>query len=274
MLKKLIRRGLLFAVSFCAVLFTACYVPLFSDPLDSKNLPDDVFDEKAYASLLKTGAMFDYDKKIIIEFSENKYSDIKDYSAEKKDNVERYTLYGMITSFYPEGPKEGPWESELPVLLVPFRCADKLFFRVTLDYFHFIMEKNIDINSMFMIRPYSFILNVEEKDGEWDVGFVEFASLDLGFGSGKSMQVVKHSDKVELNDGIVMNSPEDVLELLKDPKNYKVVGGYELRPVPEGRLDELKDVLREEMAEKAGKSGKNKESEEESREDSKEDSKD
>jgi hypothetical protein len=71
-----------------------------------------------------------------------------------------------------------------------------------------------------------------------------------------------------------MNEPEDLLEMLKDMKNYKLNGSYKLRPVPEGRLDELKAALREEAAEKAGKSGKNKESEEESREDSKEDSKD
>ena len=275
MLKKLIRSGLIFAGAFCAVLITSCISPLFSDPLESKDLPDEMFDEKVHASLLKTGAMFDYDEKFIIEFSEDKYPELQDYSEKKKNNVDRYTLYGLLTYFQPEGPRgESLWETELPVLLVPFRVDGKLFFRMTLDYFYFIMEKDIAFNFLFMMHPYSYILQAEEVEDGWEVKIVEFASLDLGFGSGRSMQVVKHSDKVELHDGIVMNEPEDLLEMLKDTKNYKLNGSYKLRPVPEGRLDELKAALREEAAEKAGKSGKNKESEEESREDSKEDSKD
>ena len=261
MMKSLIHVCLLLVASFCAVLFASCYTPLFTDPLDDKDLPEDMFDAEIYESLLKIGSMKEKDGAFVIEFSKEKYPELISYT-DKTANLVRYTLFGLVTFFYPDGPKEDVWETTLPVMIVPFRYADKLFFRMTIDYLYFLAEKDIDFNFLFMMHPYSFILSAEEnEDDGWDVGFVEFASVDFTFDLNDLLKTKKHSELVKLHQNVVINSKEEIFEMLKDPKNYEIRTKYSLQSVPDGRLEELKASLRAEAEEKNRKSRKKTETE-------------
>ena len=222
----MLRAGLLAAASSCAVLFASCGItPLYHPPVSDKT-PAEMFDAVVSASLLKTGSLRSEDGDVTIAFS--KYSD-RDAAAGPLANsdLEKYVVCGMAT-FTDKQSKDQPSETWLPVLLVPFRHADSLFFYLALDH-EYLMEKyKLNPEYVFMFHPYSYLLKAEEKDGGWEVGFVQFATIGL--------DVKKISDRVQVDDsGTVFNPPREILDMLADPKNYEVASKTLFLPVKSGQ---------------------------------------
>ena len=227
MLKSLVCGGMMIAASFCAVLFTSCGItPLFYPPIDDKS-PETMFDAEVCASLLKTGKLQSENGDVTIAFSECKDDVILTESSSLKGGFEKYALRGYVT-IVDDGEKEKDKaekeESWLPVLLVPFRNDGKLYFYLVIDQMYLVEKYKLNPEYIFMMRPYSYILTAERKDGGWEAGFVQFAT--------KALELKKIAEKARIDkDGTVLNPPAEVLEMLKDPKNYEVSSKTLFKPV-------------------------------------------
>lgn len=231
MLNSLFRGGMLLAVSFCAVLFTACGItPLYYPPIDDKS-PETMFDAEACASLLKVGKLQSEDGDVTIAFSACKDDVILTDTSSLKDGFEKYAVRGYVT-IVDDGDKEKEEKAEkkekeetwLPVLVVPFRNADKLYFYLVIDQMYLVEKYSLNPEYIFMMRPYSYILTAEQKDGGWEAGFVQFATKGLEF---KKIAEKAQTDK----DGTVFNPPAEILEMLKDAKNYEISSKTLFKPV-------------------------------------------
>ena len=222
MLKSFFRCGMISAASFCAVLFTSCGItPLYYPPLDDKS-PEAMFDADVCASLVKTGKLQSEDGEVTIAFSECKDDIILTDTSSLKDGFEKYAVRGYVTIVDKDGEKKD--ETWLPVLLVPFRNADKLYFYLVFDQMYLVEKYKLNPEYIFMTRPYSYILTAEQKDGGWEAGFVQFAT--------KALELKKIAEKAQIDkDGTVFNPPAEVLEMLKDPKNYEVSSKTLFKPV-------------------------------------------
>ena len=225
MLKSLFCGGMIIAASFCAVLFTSCGItPLYCPPIDDKS-PETMFDAAACASLLKTGKLQSDDGDVTIAFSECKDDVILTDTSSLKDGFEKYAVRGYVT-IVDDGEKEKAEKEEswLPVLIVPFRNADKLYFYMVIDQMYLVEKYKLNPEYIFMMRPYSYILTAEQKDGGWEAGFVQFAT--------KALELKKIAQKAQIDkDGTVLNPPAEVLEMLKDPKNYEITSKTVFKPV-------------------------------------------
>ena len=227
MLKFLFRGGLVLAASFCAVLFLSCGItPLYNPPIDDKS-PEAMFDAETCAALL-SGALKSDDGNVTVRFSECKDDVILTSSSSLKDGSEKYAVRGYVTIIddgdKEKKEKEEKAESWLPVLLVPFRNAGKLYFYLVIDQMYLVEKYNLNPEYIFMMRPYSYILTAERKDGGWEVGFVQFATTGL--------EVKKVAEKAQIDkDGTVLNPPAEILEMLKDPKNYEISSKTMFKPV-------------------------------------------
>ena len=225
MLKSLVHGGFVFAASFCAFLFTACGItPLYYPPVDDKS-PEETFDAEVCASLLKTGKLQSEDGDVTVAFGACKDDIILTESTTLKDSFAKYVVRGYAT-IVDDGDKEKEEKAEtwLPVLIVPFHNADKLYFYLTLDHMYIMEKYKLNPEYIFMTRPYSYILTTEQKDGGWEVGFVQFAT--------KGLELKKIAEKAQTDkDGTVFNPPEEVLEMLKDPKNYEISSKMLFKPV-------------------------------------------
>ena len=225
MLKSLAHGGIVFAASLCAVLFTACGItPLYYPPVDDKS-PEEMFDAEVCATLLKTGTLRSEDGDVTVSFSACRDDIILTEGATMKDSFAKYVVRGYAT-IVESGNKEKEEKAEtwLPVLIVPFRSADKLFFFLTLDHMYIMEKYKLNPEYIFMTRPYSYILTTEAKDGGWEVGFVQFAT--------KGLELKKIAEKAQTDkDGTVFNPPEEILEMLKDPKNYEISSKMLFKPV-------------------------------------------
>ena len=222
--------GMLLAVSFCsAVLFTACGItPLYYPPIDDKS-PEAMFDADTCAALLKGGKLQSEDGDVTIEFSACKDDVILTDTSSLKDGFEKYAVRGYAT-IVNDGDKEKDEKEEtwLPVLVVPFRHADKLYFYLALDHMYIMEKYKLNPEYIFMTRPYSYILTAEQKDGGWEIGFVQFAT--------KGLELKKIAEKAQTDkDGTVFNPPEEILEMLKDAKNYEISSKTLFKPVKSGK---------------------------------------
>lgn len=223
MLKPLVCGGMMIAASFCALIFTACGItPLYYPPLDDKS-PEAMFDADACASLLKAGKLQSDDGEVTIEFSACKDDVILTDTSSLKDGFEKYAVRGYVT-IIDDADKEKKEETWLPVLVVPFRNADKLYFYLVIDQLYLVEKYKLNPEYIFMMRPYSYILTAEQKDGGWEAGFVQFVT--------KGLEVKKIAEKAQTDkDGTVLNPPAEVLDMLKDPKNYEISSKTLFKPV-------------------------------------------
>ena len=223
MLKSLFFGGLVLAASFCAVLFTSCGVtPLYYPPIDDKS-PAEMFDAEVSASLLKTGKLQSDDGDVTIAFSECKDEVILAGSSSLKDGLEKCVVRGYAT-IVDDADKADKEETWLPVLVVPFRNDGKLYFYLVVDQMYLLEKYKLNPEYIFMTRPYSYILTAAPKDGGWEVGFVQFATTGL--------ELKKIAEKAQIDkDGTVLNPPAEVLDMLKDPKNYTVSSKTLFKPV-------------------------------------------
>ena len=225
MLKSLFCGGMIAAASFCAVLFTACGItPLYYPPIDDKS-PETMFDADTCALLLKSGKLQSDDGEVTIEFSACKDDVLLTDTSSLKDGFEKYAVRGYATIIDDaDKDKEEKTETWLPVLVVPFRNADKLYFYLALDHMYIMEKYKLNPEYIFMTRPYSYILTAEQKDGGWEIGFVQFVT--------KGLEVKKVAEKAQTDkDGTVFNPPAEVLEMLKDPKNYEISSKTLFKPV-------------------------------------------
>ena len=231
MLKTLFRGGLVLAASFCAVLFASCGItPLYYPPVDDKS-PDEMFDAEVSASLLKTGMLRTEDGEITVSFSEYKNGFKPDSSPEK--GFEESLVRGILTIVDRDDKEKGPVETWLPMVLSPFRQGDSLFFFLSLDHLYIMEKDKLNPQYIFMMRPYSYILKAEPKDGGWEIGFVQFATTGL--------EIKKIAEKAQIDkDGTVLNPPAEVLEMLKDPKNYEIVSKTTFLPVKDKDAEDPK----------------------------------
>ena len=221
MLQSFSRGGRILAAFLCAVFLASCGVtPLYNPPIDDKS-PESMFDAKTCSALL-VGTLKSDDGNVTVRFSECKDEVILTTSSTLKDEfVEKYAVRGYVT-IVDDGDKEKAGEKKaekeetwLPVLIVPFRNAGKLFFYLVIDQMYLVEKYKLNPEYIFMMRPYSYILSAEQKDDGWEVGFVQFATTGL--------EVKKVAEKAQIDkDGTVLNPPAEILEMLKDPKNYEI----------------------------------------------------
>ncbi len=232
MLKSLFHGGLALAASLCAVLFTSCGVtPLYYPPIDDKS-PEAMFDAETCAALLKSGPLKSDDGNVTITFSECKDDVILTASSTLKNGLEKCVVRGYVT-IVDDGDKDKTDEKKekaekeetwLPVLLAPFRNDGKLYFYLVVDQMYLLEKYKLNPEYIFMTRPYSYILTAEQKDGGWEVGFVQFATTGL--------EVKKVAENAQIDkDGTVLNPPAEILEMLKDPKNYEITSKTAFVPV-------------------------------------------
>ena len=183
-----------------------------------------MFDVDARTALLTGGKLHSDDGDVTIVFSESKDGVTVADSTSLKSDLEQYAVRGLATIVDSEDKEKGPVETILPVLIVPFRCADSLFFYLTLDHIYIMEQYKLNPEYVFMTRPYAYILKAERKDGGWEVGFVQFAT--------KGLELKKISDRVQTDkDGTVFNPPEEILDMLKDSKNYELSSKLLFLPV-------------------------------------------
>ena len=227
MLKSVFRGGLVLAASFCAVLLTSCGItPLYYPPIDDKS-PETMFDADVCTALLKTGSLQSENGDITVAFSPCKDDVILTASSSLKDGSEKYAVRGYATMI-DDGDKEKKEKAEkeetwLPVLIVPFHHADKLYFYLVVDQIYLVEKYKLNPEYLFMMRPYSYILTAEQKDGGWEVGFVQFATTGL--------EVKKVAEQAQIDkDGTVLNPPVEIMEMLKDPKNYEITAKMAFLP--------------------------------------------
>lgn len=224
MLKSLFRGGLVLAASVCAVLFASCGItPLYHSPIDDKS-PAEMFDAEASAALLKGGPLHSDDGDVTITFSECKDEVILGGTSSLKGGLEKCVVRGYATIVDDGKEKAEKEETWLPVLIVPFRNAGKLYFYLVIDQMYLLEKYKLNPEYIFMMRPYSYILTADPKDGGWEIGFVQFATTGL--------EVKKVAEKAQIDkDGTVLNPPAEILEMLKDPKNYEIASKTMFLPV-------------------------------------------
>ena len=234
MLQSLFRGGLVLAASFCAILFTSCGVtPLYYPPVDD-NTSAEMFDAETSAALLKTGMLKATDENIKVVFSEYKDGANKDIESIMKKDFDGCLVRGMVTMI-DDDKEKGPVETWLPVVVAPFKQGDSLFFFMALDNLYIMEKTGLNPEYVFMMKPYSYILKAEPKDGGWEVGFVQFATTGL--------ELKKVTDKTQIDkDGTVLNPPAEILEMLKDPKTYEIVAKMTFLPV---KTEEAKPAQKE-----------------------------
>ena len=232
MLQSLFRGGRILAASLCAVFLASCGVtPLLYPPIDDKS-PEAMFDAEICAALLKGGPLKSDDSDVTISFSKCEDDVILTGSSTLKDGSEKYAVRGYVT-IVDDGDKEkkdGKTEKAekdetwLPVLIVPFRHAGKLYFYLVVDQMYLVEKFKLNPEYIFMMRPYSYILTADPKNGGWEVGFVQFATTGL--------EIKKVAEKAQIDkDGMVLNPPAEILEMLKDPKNYEIASKTVFLPV-------------------------------------------
>lgn len=224
MLQSLFRGGRILAASLCAVFFASCGVtPLLYPPVDDNNKPE-MLDAETSAALLKAGTLEATGEKIKIVFGEYK-NESEDIDSAMKKSFDGCAVRGMVT-MVDNDKEKGPVETWLPVVVVPFKQGDSLFFFMALDNLYIMEKAKLNPEYIFMMKPYSYILKAEPKDGGWEVGFVQFATTGL--------EVKKVTDKTLTDkDGTVLNPPAEVLEMLKDPKTYEIVAKMTFLPAKE-----------------------------------------
>lgn len=224
MLQSLFRGGRILAASLCAVFFASCGVtPLLYPPVDDNNKPE-MLDAETSAALLKAGTLEASGEKIKIVFGEYK-NESEDLDSAMKKSFDGCAVRGMVT-MVDNDKEKGPVETWLPVVVVPFKQGDSLFFFMALDNLYIMEKARLNPEYIFMMKPYSYILKAEPKDGGWEVGFVQFATTGL--------EVKKVTDKTLTDkDGTVLNPPAEVLEMLKDPKTYEIVAKMTFLPAKE-----------------------------------------
>ena len=223
MLNSMIRCGRILAAVFCAVLFASCGItPLYYPPVDEKT-PEEMLDAEACASLLKTGKLQSEDGTMTVDFSACEDDVVLTNGSSLKDGFEKYAVRGFVT-IVDKDKKEKPDETWLPVLILPFRNAGSLYFYLVLDHVYIMEKYKLNPEYIFMTRPYSYILAAEQKDGGWEVGFVQFVTTGL--------EIKKIAEQAQIDkDGTVLNPPAEVMEMLKDPKNYEIASKTSFLPV-------------------------------------------
>ena len=233
---SIFRGGMLLALLSCTVLFVSCGItPLYYPPVDD-NSPKEMFDADVCAKLLKGGKLRSDDGEATVEFSACEDEIILTDSFTLKDGLEKYAVRGFVTIVEDgekdkEKDKKKAEDSEtwLPVVIVPFRSAGSLFFFLALDHMYIMEKHKLNPEYIFMTRPYSYILTAEPKDGGgWEVGFVQFATTGL--------EVKKVAEKAQIDKaGTVFNPPAEILDMLKDPKNYEISSKTTFLPVKTGQ---------------------------------------
>lgn len=196
------------AAVLCTLVFASCgFTPLYYPPVDDKS-PVGMLDPGTADTLLKTGTFHKDDEDITVVFT-SKRSDGK---TKEEVSLDSCTLRGLVTV---PGDKDDTAETWLPILLVPFKQDGAQYFLLAADTVYLVEQHKVNPEFVFMTRPYSYILAAEPKDGGWEIGVVQFATT--------GSKVRKVAEKAELDpDGTVLNPPSEVLEMLKDPKNYEI----------------------------------------------------
>ena len=197
------------AAVLCTLVFAACgFTPLYYPPLDD-DTPGEMLDPGTADALLKTRMFHKDDEDITIVFT-SKRSDSKSKSDEA--SFDSCTVRGLV---YVPGDKDDTAETWLPILVVPFKQDGAQYFLLAADTVYMVEQHRLNPEFVFMTRPYSYILAAEQKDGGWEVGVVQFATT--------GSKVRKVAEKAVLDpDGTVLNPSAEVLEMLKDPKNYEI----------------------------------------------------
>ena len=196
-----------FAAAVCSVLFCACgFTPLYYAPLDDDTHAE-LLDTATAAALVKTGTYRKSDEGITVVFT------AKQDDGKSKSDSGFTAVRGLVTA---EGSgKEDSKDTWLPIVLVPFKLDGAQYFLLASDTVYLVENRGLNPEFVFMTRPYSYILAAEPKDGGWEVGVVQFATTGT--------KVRKVAEKAVLDpDGTVLNPPDEVLEMLKDPKNYEI----------------------------------------------------
>ena len=197
------------AAVLCTLVFASCgFTPLYYPPIDD-DTPGEMLDPGTADALLKTRTFHKDDEDITIVFT-SKRSDSKSKSDEA--SFDSCTVRGLV---YVPGDKDDTAETWLPILVVPFKQDGAQYFLLAADTVYLVEQHRVNPEFVFMTRPYSYILAAEPKDGGWEVGVVQFATT--------GSKVRKVAEKAVLDpDGTVMNPSAEVLEMLKDPKNYEI----------------------------------------------------
>ena len=196
------------AAVLCTLVFASCgFTPLYYPPIDD-DTPAEMLDHETADALLKTRLFHKNDEDITVVFT-SKRSDGK-----SKDEVtfDSCTVRGLV---YVPGDKDDTAETWLPILIVPFKQDGAQYFLLAADTVYMVEQHRLNPEFVFMTRPYSYILAAEPKEGGWEVGVVQFATT--------GSKVRKVAEKAVLDpDGTVLNPSAEVLEMLKDPKNYEI----------------------------------------------------
>ena len=200
--------GSALAAVLCTLVFASCgFTPLYYPPIGDDS-PGEMLDPGTADALLKTGAFHKDDEDITVVFT-SKRSDGKSKAEASFDSC---TVRGLVTV---PGDKDDTAETWLPILIVPFKQDGAQYFLLAADTVYLVEQHRVNPEFVFMTRPYSYILAAEPKDGGWEVGVVQFAT------AGSKVRKVAESVRLD-DDGTVLNPPAEVLEMLKDPKNYEI----------------------------------------------------
>ena len=196
------------AAVLCTLVFASCgFTPLYYPPVDDDS-PAEMLDPGTADTLLKTGTFHKDDEDITVVFT-SKRSDGK---SKMEASFDACTVRGLVTV---PGDKDDTAETWLPILVVPFKQDGAQYFLLAADTVYMVEQHRLNPEFVFMTRPYSYILAAEPKDGGWEVGVVQFATT--------GSKVRKVAEKAVLDpDGTVLNPSAEVLEMLKDPKNYEI----------------------------------------------------
>ena len=205
------------AAVLCTLVFASCgFTPLYYPPVDD-DTPAEMLDPGTADALLKTGTFHKDDEDITVVFT-SKRSDGK---SKMEASFDACTVRGLVTV---PGDKDDTAETWLPILVVPFKQDGAQYFLLAADTVYLVEQSRMNPEFVFMTRPYSYILAAEPKDGGWEVGVVQFATT--------GSKVRKVAEKAVLDpDGTVLNPSSEVLEMLKDPKNYEIPSKWRFLPV-------------------------------------------
>ena len=211
------------AAVLCTLVFASCgFTPLYYPPLDEKSA-DGMLDPGTAEALVKVGTFHKDDEDITVVFTSKR----EDGKIKSEDVFGSCTVRGLVTV---AGDNEDTKDTWLPILLVPFKQDGAQYFLLTADTVYLVEQSRMNPEFVFMTRPYSYILAAEPKDGGWEVGVVQFATT--------GSKVRKVAEKAELDaDGTVLNPPAEVLEMLKDPKNYEIPSKWLFLPVNKPAAD-------------------------------------
>ena len=207
-----------FAAILCSMTFAACgFTPLYYPPIEEKKHTE-LLDTATAASLVKTGTFRKNDEEITVVFTGKQKEDAQPQPDAAFDYC---TVRGVVTV---PGEKEDSAETKLPIVLIPFRQDGAQYFMLAVDTVYLVEHNGLNPEFVFMMRPYSYILSAEPKDGGWEIGVVQFATAGT--------KVKKVAEKAVLDpDGTVLNPSDEILEMLKDPKNYEIPSKWLFLPV-------------------------------------------